>query len=226
MAYRQLLVQGVLALLIPTEDLENECLTSLVGQIFSELIIGNLVANKVSEPWLLYEIIIILTRLAQKDRKETASSTHGTRSPGNDREWHSTSNRSKRSRSTSSIHRIFWSFVQWGFLAVSSIRLMVITLMLSRTIPPRPTHLFSVRKTEEATGQYDSEKSQDPSGLAQTQDVPSSVPIVSFNIWSCVRNLLEVEVRMPWLSSAMLMMQWVGIAGPGRIARYDGTIDR
>ncbi|KAM3442988.1 hypothetical protein MY4824_000693 [Beauveria thailandica] len=37
-AYRQLLVQAVLAILLPTEDLENPCLTAIVGQIFSELI--------------------------------------------------------------------------------------------------------------------------------------------------------------------------------------------
>ncbi|KAI0016692.1 PXA domain-containing protein [Xylariomycetidae sp. FL0641] len=58
-AYRQLLVQGVLAVLLPTEDLENDCLTSLVGQILSEMIIGNLIVNKLSEPWLIWEMLII-----------------------------------------------------------------------------------------------------------------------------------------------------------------------
>ena len=54
-AYRQLLVHGVLAVLLPTEDLENSCLTALVGQIFSEMIIGNGIGGKASEPWLLWE---------------------------------------------------------------------------------------------------------------------------------------------------------------------------
>ena len=53
-AYRQLLVQGVLAILLPTEDLENTCLTALVGEILSELVIGNLLANRISQPWLLW----------------------------------------------------------------------------------------------------------------------------------------------------------------------------
>ncbi|KAF5498545.1 PXA domain protein 1 [Colletotrichum fructicola] len=64
--YRQLLVQGVLAVLLPTEDLENDCLTSLVGQIFSELIIGNVLANRLSQPWLIYECLIILTRVLER----------------------------------------------------------------------------------------------------------------------------------------------------------------
>ncbi|TQS32233.1 hypothetical protein Golomagni_07458, partial [Golovinomyces magnicellulatus] len=61
--YRQLLVQAILAILLPTEDLENPCLTSLVEQIFSELIIGNNIANKASQPWLLYECICIAARV-------------------------------------------------------------------------------------------------------------------------------------------------------------------
>ncbi|KAM3453501.1 hypothetical protein MY3296_003732 [Beauveria thailandica] len=61
-AYRQLLVQAVLAILLPTEDLENPCLTAIVGQIFSELIVGNIVAGKASQPWLLYESICIAGR--------------------------------------------------------------------------------------------------------------------------------------------------------------------
>jgi hypothetical protein len=54
-AYRQLLVQGVLAILLPTEDLENDCLTAIVGQVFSEMIIGGAIGGKASEPWLLWE---------------------------------------------------------------------------------------------------------------------------------------------------------------------------
>lgn len=37
-AWRQLLVHGVLALLLPTEDLENGCLRALVAEIFAEMI--------------------------------------------------------------------------------------------------------------------------------------------------------------------------------------------
>ncbi len=54
-AYRELVVQGVLAILLPTEDLENDCLTSLVGQIFSEMVIGGGIGEKACEPWLLWE---------------------------------------------------------------------------------------------------------------------------------------------------------------------------
>ncbi|RDA83013.1 hypothetical protein CP532_4388 [Ophiocordyceps camponoti-leonardi (nom. inval.)] len=64
--YRQLLVYAVLAVLLPTEDLENPCLTALVGQIFSELVIGNLIIGKAAQPWLILEGICILAHNQEK----------------------------------------------------------------------------------------------------------------------------------------------------------------
>ena len=64
-AYRQLLVEGVLAILLPTEDFENDCLTSLVGQIISEMILGNGIGEKACEPWLLWEGITKMAEVIQ-----------------------------------------------------------------------------------------------------------------------------------------------------------------
>ncbi|RYZ32624.1 MAG: hypothetical protein EOP01_00570, partial [Propionibacteriaceae bacterium] len=50
-AWRQLLVQGVLAVLLPTEDLENGCLRALVAEIFAEMILGNGISGKACESW-------------------------------------------------------------------------------------------------------------------------------------------------------------------------------
>ncbi|KAK8146981.1 translational activator for mitochondrial COX1 [Beauveria asiatica] len=81
-AYRQLLVQAVLAILLPTEDLENPCLTAIVGQIFSELIVGNILAGKASQPWLLYESICIAGRvLGEKKTRATQRMVSGRHTP-------------------------------------------------------------------------------------------------------------------------------------------------
>ncbi|RYO81323.1 hypothetical protein DL766_006587 [Monosporascus sp. MC13-8B] len=132
--YRQLLAQGLLAILLPTEDLENPCLTALVGEILSELVIGNLIANKISEPWLIWEGLIILTRHTKK--------------------------------------------------------------------------------------------SYDPPTSLETQRGPVKVPIAEFYIWSCVANLLELDVRMPWLTGALSMGQWAATRGPGKLASLNGGLDR
>lgn len=225
-AYRQLLVQGVLALLLPTEDLENECLTSLVGQILSELIIGNLVINKLSEPWLLWEIIIILTRVAKKgetantrpdspERTDAASpcaklTVNSRRPPGKQQAW--------------STQQLFWATVQWLFFVVSSIRLVLNTVVTSRALPPRPVPILNSR--QETMGDGSGKGSYQPPHDLETQEQPTKVPIAAFSLWPCIANLLEMDARMPWLRGALSMVQWGAMRGPGMLAGHDGVIDR
>ncbi|PHH59849.1 hypothetical protein CDD81_2428 [Ophiocordyceps australis] len=59
--HSQLLVQAALAVLLPTEDLENPCLTALVSHLLSDLVIGALVVEKATQPWLLLEAICSLS---------------------------------------------------------------------------------------------------------------------------------------------------------------------
>ncbi|CAJ2509878.1 Uu.00g057780.m01.CDS01 [Anthostomella pinea] len=221
-AYRQLLVQGVLAVLLPTEDLENECLTSLVGQLFSEMIIGTLVANKVSEPWLIWEILIMVTRLVRKrstvettDPKSTgARVTQGT-------DFSET--RTSVGNQTWSLQRKFWAMVQWVFLAVSSMRLIVSTMVLSGSLPRRLPP--SSARPMDTTTHEGGEKLQ-ASAASETVATPIKAPIIDFRIWPCIGNLLEMEARMPWLRGALSMLQWGAMRGPGKIAGLDGTLDR
>ncbi|KAK7908296.1 hypothetical protein PG985_015599 [Apiospora marii] len=223
-AYRQLLVQGLLALLLPTEDLENECLTSLVGQIFSELIIGNLFVNKLSEPWMLWEILIILTRLA--DRGSSSDTTGSKKSDGaaaSEMDGAARGMGSKQPRGFS-ISRGFWSLIQWGFLAVSLIRAFIATTALSRSLPPRPPPLAA--RTLGLKDHMDGEKHYDSLADHHSLETPVKVPIAQFSLWPCLANLLEMDVRMPWLGGTLSLLQWGAVTGPWKVAGYDGIIDR
>lgn len=220
-AYRQLLIQGVLALLLPTEDLENECLTSLVGQIVSELIVGNLVVNKLSEPWLLMEICIMLTRLAKGAPQSTSPVTpeQGNLSNSNPSKIQQT-----KGRKGLALHHHFWSLVQWGFLAVNSIRLFINLVVLSWSLRPRSTTLF-VEKPN-VTDQHSQGKPFKPLTSSISRHAPVRAPIAEFKVWTFVANLLEMDARMPWLVGAISMVQWTSTRGLGRIAGYDGVVDR
>lgn len=219
-AYRQLLVQGVLAVLLPTEDLENTCLTALVGEILSELVIGNLLANKVSEPWLIWEGLIILTRLVHKRAVPDDSSLDAPRTdPLSD------PNRIQQasSRRAWSIHQVFWSLVHWGFVAVHLIRLFVSAVILSRSLPPRSS---AFARHVDSIGLGYTEKSYDPPTNIDTRPRPMKAPIADFTVWSCLANLLEIDVRMPWLTGALSMGQWAAMRGPGKLAGFNGSLDR
>ncbi|KAH8894830.1 hypothetical protein GQ53DRAFT_642156 [Thozetella sp. PMI_491] len=211
-AYRQLLVQGVLAVLLPTEDLENECLTAIVGQIFSELIIGNIVANRLSEPWLIWEGLTIASGVIRRRRAES--------SPGRSHQIPKGSGE----RRGLSLQRLFLSFLHWCFLVATGVRLLVTTVVTSSSLPPR-TARRSVPH-DDVTKHQAAEESLGAPQRIRTPSSPSMTPVVAFRCWSAVSNLLEVGVRMPWLCGTLSMLQWVAMTGPGRIANVDGVVDR
>ncbi|KAK1691298.1 PXA domain-containing protein [Colletotrichum godetiae] len=216
--YRQLLVQGVLAVLLPTEDLENGCLTSLVGQIFSELIIGNVLANRISQPWLIYEILIILTRVLDRKASEPIEEGVAEALQGG-----STSALPRPARRSWSVQGAFWSLVQWSFLAFTTIRFLVITLAMSSSLPPRSDG--ELNEKDQVTGQISHSKTLNHT--ASSNEVqPVKTPIAAFKLWSCVADLIEMDSRMPWLSGIMSLFQLGAMSGPGRVAGLNGAMDR
>ncbi|KAF4957591.1 hypothetical protein FGADI_3060 [Fusarium gaditjirri] len=205
--YRQLLVQGVLAILLPTEDLENPCLTSLVEQIFSELIIGNVIANKASQPWMLYEGICITARvLRQRNDQgvgvaETQSDSGG---PKVD----------VKGRRSWSVRSMFLAVIQLGMLVVASLRFVTTALVMASSLPARATPL------DEKEALLDHDKSP-PRSFG-----PVKAPILSCRVWTCLGNLFELSLRMPWLDGFLSLLQYGAVNGPGQIAGHDGPIDR
>jgi hypothetical protein len=219
-AYRQLLVDSFLAVLLPTEDLENNALTALVGQILSELIIRNTLINKLSEPWFIWELLIIVSRAAGGQRGTAAGTPEAEDHPG------SSSSHTPRpggGRRAFSLRSLFWAIVHWAVLAISFIRAAFSTLMMSRSLPPRT---LSYSSGFGGVKRYESDKKPSPESVRHAEKHPSKKPIVAFRLWSAVSNLVEVDLRMPWLSGTLSMLQWIAIAGPGRIAGLDGALDR
>lgn len=209
-AYRQLLVQGVLAVLLPTEDLENECLTSLVGQILSELIIGGVVVKKASEPWMIWTGLTILAEVIGR-RKSDARGLESRRKRSD----------SRNTRGLS-IPGLLWSLVHYIFAFVTMTRLLVSTVARSRSLPPRDQVLLTKTDASHCEDRFG------PTATSSDQAPPNATktPILAFGIWTTISNLLETDRRMPWLLGSLSMVQWLAIAGPGNIAGFNGIVDR
>ncbi|KAG5951722.1 hypothetical protein E4U53_002425 [Claviceps sorghi] len=206
-AYRQLLVQAVLTVLLPTEDLENPCLTALVGQIISELIIGNVIANKASQPWLLYEAICNVARgVTDKSEENNQTKSSGGSNPSmeHQRKW--------------TVHGLFVSIIQLVMLFISTVRFVFNLVKMSSSLPTRAWRP-SKRTSEPALA---------------TRDCPSEatgrtirkVPVLSFTAWRLVGNVIELPARMPWLNGLLSLIKLGLIHGPGRVAKLDGILDR
>ncbi|CAI4218348.1 unnamed protein product [Parascedosporium putredinis] len=206
-AYRKLLVQGVLAILLPTEDLENPCLTSLVGAILSEMIIGNVIANKASQPWLLWEGMSILARNATEAKRRRKK--RGDAKPS-----------SASAAQGFSFQGLLFSALHWVFLAYTSIRFLVTTIATASSFP---------RRTSRITGEKRDLTSQDTTDdtNADSAEVDQvRAPFVGFRIWTCIGNLIELQSRMPWSAGALALFQLGLLEGPWRIGDVDRIMDR
>jgi hypothetical protein len=64
--YLKLLSNGLLAVLLPTEDLESNCERSLLREILGSLVFGSIV-DKLSEPFMIYEIVTTVVRKLRPD---------------------------------------------------------------------------------------------------------------------------------------------------------------
>lgn len=209
-AYRQLLVQGVLAVLLPTEDLENECLTSLVGQILSELIIGGVVVKKASEPWMIWSGLTILAEVLGRKSNEPQGLNRRRK-------------RAKRHGASGfSVPGLFWSLVHYVFAFTTLIRLLITTVVRSRSLPPR----HQVLLTKNDASYFDTDFRASDTGSVHLPPNANRTPILAFDIWPTISNLLGMDRRMPWLLGSLSMVQWLAIAGPGSVAGFNGILDR
>ncbi|KAL1882013.1 hypothetical protein VTK73DRAFT_2995 [Phialemonium thermophilum] len=208
--YRQLLVRSVLAVLLPTEDLENDCLVALVSQILSDLVIGELVATKLSQPWLIWEGLIILSRTVREGANPLPAK-HGQRASEK-------ATISISRRPSTRLQALFWSVVKWFFMVSTFIRLLITTMVSWRSLPSRR------RSTKDYST---SQRTQPETGNLETLASESTrSAVLSFRIFSTLSSLIELNVRMPWLHGTLSMLQWMAMKGPGNIAEVDGVLDR
>lgn len=236
-AWRQLLIQGVLAVLLPTEDLENGCLRALVAEIFAEMILGNGISGKACEGWLLWEGITRIAEVLQTDNTKekvpqskaafpeqswTRLERFGLLTSSTGEELGPSKPHQHRPTTTPlPISGFFWAVLQYAFLAFTAARALILSLAMSSALPYRS--IISEQSPVEAAGQSQMPQADAP---ASRRPLGSKRPIVSMKLWSCVAQLAELDVRMPWLLGFISMFQRGALAGPGRVGETDGVLDR
>lgn len=226
-------------MLLPTEDLENACLRTLVADIFGEMVLGNGIGAKGSQSWLLWEGI---TKMAEYVKRRVRGTEKGVEvnepTKGRLEQFgllstalveHTTSPSGRTSVDIGrAISEIIWRVVYFAFIALTTMRFIAVALVTSSSLPPRsPTIYPSSRKSS-----Y-SEKDQTPSDHSkmsslppQQRPPPPKQPILRMKSWSCISHLLELDARMPWLSGFLSFLQWIAITGPGKVGNTDGTLDK
>jgi len=193
--------------LLPTEDLENACLRTLVADVIAETILGNSIGGKVCEGWFIWGSITKLIEVVKAKAEPKATGEHievDTRSrlekfgllvDRNDNK----EPRKERRRSTFS--SVFWRVLQYGYLTFLTVRSAFLGFSASYS---RPLRSLTTSKT----------------GSCKTR------PILSFRVLPLFSILLDLPRRMPWLSGSLALLQHHLIHGPLRVGATDGMIDQ
>ncbi|KAG8534192.1 uncharacterized protein KY384_001036 [Bacidia gigantensis] len=205
--YRQLLAQGALAILLPTEDLENACLRTLVADVIAEPILGISIGGKVCESWLIWSSVTKLVDTVKGKAK--AAATDGgidvdTRSRLQkfgllSEKEEKTARSSEDGRSWFSCHFwrvLFWRILQYIYLAVFVTRSIVAGLWAASSEPPRSSTLPKSPRSA----------SRSPHGMSfQTHVEPR--PILRLAIFPLLSTIVDLPHRMPWLAGGLALLR-------------------
>ncbi|KAJ5678203.1 uncharacterized protein N7477_003836 [Penicillium maclennaniae] len=214
-AYRKLLASGVLAVLLPTEDLENSSLRTLVGDILSDLILGNQVSGRMCQGMFFWEVITKLATLA-KERKEGVKKAETTSdTPPSQLERFgllgkddSTTHQPSQSQLTVWI----WNILQSVYLGYVALRFIATALFRVASNPrPEPSHGAGVSFPAATPG------SKKEGVESSSYGITGKRPVVDYRPFSMASTLLDISQRMPWFFGLHLIL-----AGPGRVGDTDG----
>lgn len=230
----------MLALLLPTEDLKNGCLRALVAEIFAEMILGNGISGKACEGWVLWEGITRIAEVLQTDATKekdpqsddpnaeqslTRLERYGLLSPHGGTEVHPEErlDAGQNRHNTPVVYTsgAFWAIIQYAFLAFTAVRAVILSLATLSSLPSRIA--TSEQSSVEAGSQSQTPQAEN---IASRRPLEAKRPVVSMGLWSCVAQLVELDVRMPWLLGFISMLHRGALAGPGRVGETDGVLDR
>ncbi|MCJ1384651.1 hypothetical protein MMC17_007769 [Xylographa soralifera] len=219
-AYRQLLVQGALAVLLPTEDLGNACLRTLVADVIGEMILGNGIGGKACEAWVIWEGI---TKLVESVKAHVERKATGEEIEANTRgrlekfgllsETHGKAHEHMKTTRSTAASEVFWRILSYGYLAFLFMRFTILGFVAAYAHPPRP--LTSSRHGRDE-------------GAAAATTAPalsSRRALLGFRIFSLISLLLDLSHRTPWSVGWLCLVRHHLVRRPLRLGAEGGLVD-
>lgn len=217
--YRQLLAQGMLAVLLPTEDLQNDALRILVGDVVADLILGQALADKICQGWFLHETIckvaVLINDSTQpaKSGDELHENVVGRLEKFGLLQGEIAAQDSHSSRPQQPLVVVlFWRTMQYGYLLYLFVRHLMQEARYVRSLPPRTLPQSTMRPTHGGSPNIAAER--------------SPAPVLAFSTYTTVATLLDLSRRMPWLLAVFSFWQHILLFGSGRIAATNSVLDR
>ncbi|OJD26714.1 hypothetical protein ACJ73_01905 [Blastomyces percursus] len=225
--YRQLLAQGVLAVLLPTEDLENVYLRTLVGDILADMILGELVGDKASEGPFIWEILTRLITVIKRDGHKDEEAEHGQKSRLErfgllvSREDSGRSDSSGANQSNLSM--LLWSILQYCYLTFMTIRFVLVGLFRVAS-PSSPSLPVSSHRLPFTSSSTPANPTCEPQPWSRNGSLRR--PVLKYRMFGMISQLLDVSGRMPWLGGVLALVQHGMVEGPGKFGDTGQIVDR
>lgn len=227
--YRRLLASGALAVLLPTEDLQNDSLRTLVGDILADLILGKEVAGRICEGLFVWEIITKLaTTAAKRGGKSAARKTSNDGATGQLERFGLLSGQDENGNSQPASQSRFtvwiWNVLHSLYLCYLALRFIATGLFRVASNPGQgSSHGVGVSFPAVTHGLQRKQNVESP--LSSSNDAGKR-PVLDYRLCSMVSQLLGMSRRMPWLSGVLALFQHLILAGPGKLGDTDGVLDR
>lgn len=220
--YRQLLVRGTSAVLLPTEDLENVCLRTLIDDILADRVLGSEFSEKACKGWFLWESA---TKLIDATKK------HGTQGqalnkaqdvpPSRLEKYGLLSSRGNPqgdylSKIRSRVAGWMWSFFQFIYSGCIAIQFVVGGLL----------HTALTTRNESSSTSTNTLKHHPKEPSLSFDNVTTKRPVLGYGLYGMLSQLFNVPRRMPWLSGLLALIQNLLLAGPGRLGDTGSVVDR
>ncbi|KAK5072129.1 hypothetical protein LTR64_004093 [Lithohypha guttulata] len=218
-AYRQLLVQGSLGILLPTEDLQNGPLRVLVGDIVADLIIGQALAGKIAQAWFLHDAVRKATALVSgKIQPKVSGSEYRDDAANRLQQFGLLSSNSApdhRHSSTNTQSQMvtwFWRIMQYGYMVYL---FSIFVLKEAHTVRSKPARVYRSRVEASKVHLH-----------VPNPDDQSVQPVIAFGVYAMISTLLRMADRIPWTTGILEFCQHILLRGIGHVGRANSYLDR
>ncbi|KPI36834.1 uncharacterized protein AB675_11791 [Cyphellophora attinorum] len=215
-AHRQLLIQGALAVLLPTEDLQNSSLRILVTDVLADLILGRAINDRLCQGWFLHEMMSKVTVIiSRRTHPKITGEEMQADARGRLEKFGLLSSQQEQAstvHSTSSRQSIafwFWAILQWCYMAVIGLKFTGRGLMHARHLPPRQRNQVHT-----------------PTLTGSTKSSQHDAMVLDYSIFSAVSMLLSLSTRMPWLIGILAFFRHILTSGQERPNSTGSIVDR
>jgi hypothetical protein len=218
--YRHLLAQGVLAVLLPTEDLENICLRTLVEDIMADLLLGNEISGKICEGWFIWTTVSKVIHLARRKvidtTKDAVDLDDGDGLGRLERFGLLSNDRLEDSLPKNNQSRVsvwIWKTLYTAYLFYLTLRFVI-------------GGLFRVGLSSSETSTQESASQDQPIPVKSPTQEASCRPVLDYRFFSLVSQWTLLSQRMPWVTGSLALIQNLVLKGPGKVGATNSVIDR